>query len=161
MAVSQSHHTARTKHQTDTLGVLKAQEVLARYSDLLLRDFDLEDVRYDVCPFVLTRAECDDILGAQHSAATRIDKLIFVLGASAHKLDTFINAVAQKYAWLAKWMRMALRDESNDGKLETIREQIRRLRSQIPRLEALNVSRMSYVSVGVGLRTICKSASIP
>lgn len=130
-----------------SLAMLKAQEVLVRYTDDFQKDFDFDDVVDDVRRYVLTDAECTDILSHTQSAAEQIDKLIFVLSTSAHKLADFINAIEEKYYWLAQRMRSALQDDSKDDELELIRQQIQELRSRIPRLEAFNVQRKHYVSV--------------
>lgn len=129
-----------------TLATLKAQEVLTRYTDNFQRDFDFDDVVDDVRRYVLTDTECADILSHTQSVAEQIDKLIFVLSTSAHKLGEFINAIEEKYCWLAQRMRSALLDDSKDDELELMRQQIQELRSQIPRLEAFNVQRKHYVS---------------
>lgn len=133
-----------------TLDALKAQEVLVRYSDQFQRDFDFEDVLYDVRRYVLSDAECADIL-SYASENEQCEKLMFVLSMATHKLTDFLNAIEQKYAWLAQRMRLALRDVSKDEELERMRQQIEELRSHIPRLEARNVQRKDYVSGIMGI----------
>lgn len=152
VAASSNHHippqrTARHPVTMVTLAMLKAQEVLVRYTDDFQKDFDFDDVVDDVRRYVLTDAECADILSHAHSAAEQIDKLIFVLSTSAHKLGEFINAIEEKYCWLAQRMRSALQDDSKDAELDLIRQKIQELRGRIPRLEAFNVQRKHYVSV--------------
>lgn len=129
-----------------TLDVLKAQEVLVRYGDQFQRNFDFDDVLYDVRRYVLSDAECADIL-SHASDEERCDKLMFVLSTATHRLGDFINAIEEKYEWLAQRMRLALRDVSKDGELELMRQQIEELRNHIPRLEARNVQRKEYVCV--------------
>lgn len=167
------------------LDVLKAQEVLVRYADDFLDiDFDdvLHDVRRYVlseeeCTYIMkptSAANNDPHVGsASHndypthnigsttsnssvgSPPELIDKLLFVLSTSSHRLGRFIDAIEEKYDWLAKRMRRALLDNSKDDELEAIRQQIQELRNQIPRLEALNVQRKHFVSVAI--RRIRKS----
>lgn len=128
------------------LAVLKAQEVLVRYADSFHRDFDFDDVLDDVRRYVLSDAECSQILAHRADPTQQIEQLIFVLSTSAHRLSDFINAIEEKYDWLAQRMRSALDDAARDAELVEMLQQIQELRSQIPRLEAINVQRKYYVS---------------
>lgn len=127
-----------------TANQLKAQAVLVRHARDF-DDFDFEDVHRDLYD-VLTRTEIEEI-GAIESGAEQNELLFFHLSLNPDKLIAFIEAISEKYKWLASLMKRSMQDDSDRDELLAIRHKIAVLHSQIPRLTDYNVHRLKYVRI--------------
>lgn len=126
---------------------LKVQSVLLQHAKTF-EDFDFEDVLRDM-QYVFAPNEVEAIR-ALESCAEQNEQLFFYLTIDPYKVNEFIQAIKEKYKWLADSMLRSLQDESNQDELKTIQLRIRELHSHMPRLTDYNVHRMKYVSYSWG-----------
>lgn len=123
---------------------LRVQAMLVRHA-ADFRDFDFDDVLPEMTQILGPREIAQ--IQALESCAEQNELLFFYLSLDPLKVNDFIEAIKQKYKWIAQPMERSLKDESNTNDLKDILKKIRVLHSYLPRLTDYNVHRMTYVSI--------------